>query len=72
MKRRSGTSEDEGRGGRGGLSMLWKTFLTCEGSGRVVIVTSYRDRVSRVIREVGSERIKKISRTAIRGLAIKE
>lgn len=28
-------------GGRGGLRMLWKTFLTWEGSGRVVIVTSY-------------------------------
>ena len=36
MKRRSGPVG----GGRGGLRMLWKTFLTWDGSGRAVIVTS--------------------------------
>ncbi len=36
MKRRSWS-----RGGaRGGFRMLWKTFLTCEGSGSAVITTS--------------------------------
>ncbi len=42
MKRRSGgaTVEGEGSGGRDGLRMLWKTFLTWGGSGRMVIVTS--------------------------------
>ena len=40
MKRRS-EAEGEDRGGSGELRILWKTFLTCEGSGKVVIVTSY-------------------------------
>lgn len=40
MKRRSGAGEDDGSGGRGGLRMLWKTFLTWEGSGRTVTMTS--------------------------------
>ena len=41
MKRRSEAGEDDVSGGRGGLRMLWKTFLTWEGSGRTVITTSY-------------------------------
>lgn len=42
MKRRSeaGEEEEEEGGGRGGLRMLWKTFLTWEGSGRTVTMTS--------------------------------
>lgn len=40
IKRRSGELEEDGSGGRGGLRMLWKTFLTWEGSGRTVIMTS--------------------------------
>ena len=41
MKRRSEVGEEEdGGGGRGGLRMLWKTFLTWEGSGRTVTMTS--------------------------------
>ena len=40
MKRRSEASEEGGRGERGGLRMLWKTFLTWEGSGRTVTMFS--------------------------------
>lgn len=40
MKRRSEAEEEDGSGGRGGLRMLWNTFLTWEGSGRTVIITS--------------------------------
>lgn len=40
MKRRSEADEDASRG-IGGLRMLWKTFLTWEGSGRTVIMTSW-------------------------------
>lgn len=40
MKRRSEAGEEAESGGRGGLRMLWKTFLTWEGSGRTVIITS--------------------------------
>ena len=40
MKRRSEAGEETGSGGRGGLRMLWKTFLTWEGSGRTVIIVS--------------------------------
>ena len=40
MKRRSEARAEGERGGRGGLRMLWKTFLTWEGSGRTVIITS--------------------------------
>ena len=38
MKRRSLLVVDEGGGGRGGLRMLWNTFLTCDGSGRTVMI----------------------------------
>ena len=42
MKRRSVVFGSEKlMGGRGGCRILWKTFLTCEGSGSVVITTSY-------------------------------
>lgn len=40
MKRRSEAGEEDVSLGRGGLRMLWKTFLTWEGSGRTVITTS--------------------------------
>lgn len=40
MKRRSEAPEEDVSGGRGGLRMLWKTFLTWEGSGRTVTMTS--------------------------------
>ena len=40
MKRRSEAGEEDESFGRGGLRMLWKTFLTWEGSGRTVITTS--------------------------------
>lgn len=40
MKRRSEAREEDVSGGRGGLRILWKTFLTWEGSGRTVIMTS--------------------------------
>lgn len=40
IKRRSEAGEEDVSGGRGGLRMLWKTFLTWEGSGRTVITTS--------------------------------
>ncbi len=40
MKRRSEAGEEDESGGRGGLRILWKTFLTWEGSGRTVITTS--------------------------------
>ena len=41
MNRRSEALEEDESGGRGGLRMLWKTFLTWEGSGRTVIMTSW-------------------------------
>jgi hypothetical protein len=46
MKRRSplvvleGGGGGGGRRGRGGLRMVWKTFLTWEGSGRTVMMVS--------------------------------
>ena len=40
MKRRSEAGDEGVSGGSGGLSMLWNTFLTWEGSGRTVITTS--------------------------------
>ncbi len=40
MKRRSPLVVLEGGGGRGGLRMVWKTFLTWEGSGRTVMMVS--------------------------------
>ena len=40
MKSRSCSREEGGSGGSGGLRMLWKTFLTWEGSGRTVMMTS--------------------------------
>ncbi len=36
MKIRSGV-----KGGSAGLRMLWKTVLTCEGSGRTVMIISW-------------------------------
>lgn len=40
MKRRSEAGVEAESGGRGGLRMLWKTFLTWDGSGRTVIIVS--------------------------------
>ncbi len=40
MKRRSPLVVLEEGGGRGGLRMVWKTFLTWEGSGRTVMMVS--------------------------------
>ena len=52
IKRRSDALEEESSDGSGGLRMLWKTFLTWDGSGRVVIITSCSSFVSRYIRIV--------------------
>ena len=40
MKRRSLFVVVEGGGGSGGLRMVWKTFLTWEGSGSTVMIVS--------------------------------
>ena len=40
MNSRSEAGEEDVSGGRGGLRILWKTFLTWDGSGRTVIMTS--------------------------------
>lgn len=56
MKRRSPLVVGGGRG-RGGLRMVWKTFLTWEGSGRTVMMTPYWiDWVSRLEILVEGER----------------